>query len=311
MASFVKRDFAILSSQFDMQSRFYSGALRGIPDRIAIYLGTRNSDFTFSWFAYLQAYWAVRFSKRYGKKSVVVLGGFDVCEEEDPHLADRLPSIRFLMANADCLLAVSERVKHKALKILPEARVSVIYHGFDSNAYAIGAKEPIVTTIGYVRQGNLERKGLKVFVKVAGVLPELKFVLVGEWLDDSIQSLKSIAPSNVTFTGFLPNPALSDLLARTSVYVQASTHEGFGCSLAEAMLSGCTPVVSNRGAIPEVVGDTGFYVDPTDERSVARGIQDAMSHPEQGAAARRRISNLFPLERRRELLLKAVEEVLE
>ncbi len=310
MASFVKKDYEILQSRFEMRRRFYRGALHALPDRAAIYVGTRQSAFTFSWFAYLQAYWAVEYSKRLAKKSLVVLGGFDVCADEDPHLPDRLDSVRFILRNADGLLAVSERVRQQALEIEPKAQISLVYPGFDSARYSVGSKEPIVTTIGYVRRGNLERKGLKVFVEAAARLPRFRFFLVGEWLDDSIQHLRSIATPNVSFTGFLPEPDLIDLLRRTSVYVQASVHEGFGCSLAEAMLSGCVPVVSDRGAIPEVVGDTGTYIDPRDPESVAHGVDESMARVATGASARERIATLFPLERRRKLLLGAVEEVL-
>ncbi len=250
MASFVKKDYEILESRFEMSRRFYRGALGALPDRAAL-------------------------------------------------------------RNADGLLAVSERVRQQALEIEPKAQISLVYPGFDSEKYSVGSKEPIVTTIGYVRRGNLERKGLKVFVEAAARLPRFKFFLVGEWLDDSIQRLKSIAPPNVSFTGFLPEPDLINLLSRTSVYVQASMHEGFGCSLAEAMLSGCVPVVSDRGAIPEVVGDTGTYIDPRDPGSVAHGVDEAMARVATGPSARDRIATLFPLERRRKLLLRAVEELQE
>src|SRR5438093_13281517 len=123
--------------------------------------------------------------------------------------------------------------------------------------------------------------------------------------------MKSIASPNVTFTGFLSDERLLDLLRKTSVYVQASTHEGFGCSLAEAMLCGCAPVVSDRGAIPEVVGDAGIYVEPHNPRSIGEGIRFAASQPVLGVRARERIVDLFPLEARRKALLATVAEMLE
>lgn len=309
MASFVRKDYEILSSRFRMNRHFYRGSWHALPDRAAIYLGTRRADFTFSWFAYLQAYWAIRYSQALAKKSVVVLGGFDVCRDEDPHLSERLASIRYILRHSSVLLAVSERVRQQALEIEPSARIQLIYHGFDADAYSVGLKEPIATTVGYVRRGNLERKGLEVFVRAAARLPTMKFFLVGAWLDDSIEYLKSIASPNVTFTGFLSDERLLDLLRKTSVYVQASTHEGFGCSLAEAMLCGCVPVVSDRGAIPEVVGDSGIYVSPLEAETVAKGIREATLVTTLGARARNRVATLFPLEHRRRQLLESVEDM--
>ena len=310
MASFVRKDYEILSSRFKMYRRFYRGNLHAIPDRVAIFRGIRRTDFNCSWFGYLQAYWALQYSRKLGKRSVVILGGFDVCEEEDPRLTDRLFTVQFILRNADCLIACSERVRRKALAIEPKARISLIYHGFDPNQYTPGSKQPSVVTIGYVRQPNLVRKGLEVFVRAAARLPNIRFFLVGAWVDQSIGYLRSIATPNVRFTGQLPDGELVKLLQSAAVYVQASSHEGFGCSLAEAMLAECVPVVSDRGAIPEVVGETGVYVDPTDEKDVARGIAEALNSPSRGGPARNRIATSFPLDRRRIQLLQAIEDVL-
>ena len=92
------------------------------------------------------------------------------------------------------------------------------------------------------------------------------------------------------------------------VYVQASLHEAFGCSLAEAMLCECIPVVSRNGAIPEVVGDTGVYFDKLDPGEVAKGIIKALSMSSAyEKKARERIINEYPLEKRKILLLNTLE----
>jgi len=88
----------------------------------------------------------------------------------------------------------------------------------------------------------------------------------------------------------------------------ASHHESFGCSLAEAMLCECVPVVSQRTAIPEVVGDCGFYVDELTPEAVSVAIRKALDC-DLGKNARRRIEKLFPLEKRRSELLKALDKL--
>src|SRR5207249_5213140 len=118
-------------------------------------------------------------------------------------------------------------------------------------------------TVGNVWRENLLRKGLLPFVQASRFLPDVRFVLAGAWKDNSIEELRKAAGPNVEFLGFVPDERLAELYEQASVYVQASLHEGFGMSLAEAMAAGCVPVASRCGALPEVVGDAGVYFSDT------------------------------------------------
>ena len=93
---------------------------------------------------------------------------------------------------------------------------------------------------------------------------------------------------------------------KAKVYVQVSAHEGFGMSLAEAMLHQCVPVVTNRGALPEVVGDTGFYVPFNDKEATAEGIKKALKS-DKGILARKRIEDRFSLTKRDAAISEVVE----
>ena len=283
-----------------------------MPDILRILWGVLTSDFSFSWFGYHQAYWAVRFSQLLGRRSIVVLGGFDVCEEEDPHFHRRIAELQYILRNASCLLAVSRRVQAKAEALVEgRGKIPVVYHGFDSVRFRPATpKLAMAVTVAYLDENSVRRKGIETFVRAARFLPDVEFVVVGESLDGSGERLKAIATPNVRFTGKLPEADLIRVLQQTAVYVQASLHEAFGCSLAEAMLCGCAPVVSDRGSIPEVVGDCGIYVDPVRPEEVARGIRAAIENPALGSLARERVRNLFPLEERRVRMLSTLEDLL-
>lgn len=277
-----------------------------------IFWGVLTSHFNFSWFAYTQAYWAVKFSRYLGRKSVVVLGGFDVCEEEDIHLDRRMNQVRFILENANVLLAVSRRVQDKAAgKAAFQRPTHLVYHGFDGERYvSAGPKENRVLTVGFISRENARRKGIDTFVRASRFLPQTQFRVVGKAIDGSIDHLRNEASPNVTFTGEIPDAQLVREMQKASVYVQASLHEGFGCSLAEAMLCECVPVVTDRGALREVVGSTGVYVEPENPQGLATGIQEGLARPELGKLARRRVLELFPLGKRRERLLSEVADVL-
>jgi glycosyltransferase involved in cell wall biosynthesis len=133
-------------------------------------------------------------------------------------------------------------------------------------------------------------------------------VLIGQFADHSIDHLRSIASKNVRFTGALPENELIRYYQDAKVYVQASTHEAFAVSLAEAMACECVPVVTDKGAIPEVVGGTGIYVAYGDPAATADGIEQALES-DKGSAARQRIKNMFTIDERQKALLKVMHEL--
>ena len=119
-------------------------------------------------------------------------------------------------------------------------------------------------TVGAVYDVNLLRKGHGPFCEAAATMPDVEWVLAGAWWDDTGSELQAKAPGESAVTGYLSDDDLDALFRRAGVYVQASLHEGFGMSLAEAMLAGAVPVVTAAGALPEVVGDTGVVIERGD-----------------------------------------------
>ncbi len=93
--------------------------------------------------------------------------------------------------------------------------------------------------------------------------------------------------------------------------MQASRHEAFGLSLAEGMLCGAVPVVTDAGALPEVVGDTGVVIGSPDPGDIAAGIRRALAlGPEAGRSAQDRVGSRFTIDQRRALLHGVIEPFL-
>jgi glycosyltransferase involved in cell wall biosynthesis len=173
-------------------------------------------------------------------------------------------------------------------------------------------RERLVLTVGQVWRENFLRKGLKPFVEAAKFLPDMQFIHVGKWVDDSIDDLRAIATSNVQFAGFVADNDLALLCQRAWVYVQASLHEGFGMSLAEAMSAGCIPVATRAGSLPEVVGDCGVYARSNSPEDVAAAIREAFERDgAQRQQIRDRILTEFSIERRRQALQALVQSLID
>ena len=315
--TFVKLDREFLSTSFELHD-FY--VARKFPVKFIHYLSKiRKADVLFCWFASWNSFWALLIARIFRKPSILVIGGYDVANLPIADYGHQRGGLkkwvsRWAMDLANILIPFS---KYSQLEAEENAGIhadgmKVVYIGVPDMLGSLSkeARERMALTVGKVEWANLKRKGLEPFVRAAAYLPDVKFVVVGAWADDSIEYLRSVASPNVVFTGRVSDEELLDYYRRASVYVQASLHEGFGLSVAEAMLAGCIPVVTKAGSLPEVVGDCGIYCVSSEPSEVAKAIDIALhSSPLIRAQARERILSQFPMEKRKKLLEQAVWSV--
>ena len=82
----------------------------------------------------------------------------------------------------------------------------------------------------------------------------------------------------VVIEGYVSTERRAELYAGAGVLVLPSLDEGFGLPALEAMALGIPVVASNVGALPEVVGDAGILVDPTDVRGLADALESVATN---------------------------------
>ncbi len=70
-----------------------------------------------------------------------------------------------------------------------------------------------------------------------------------------------------------------------------------------------SPWLPIKGSLPEVVGDTGFYVPYGDAEATAEAIEKALNS-DKGKEARQRIRKMLPLEKLERELVSEIEELL-
>ncbi len=318
-STFTERDREALRQNYRVREiiisnyRGRAGLKRSLSITFETLRGVLWADLTYSWFAHNHSYLATRLANLLGKKTLVVIGGYEVAREPeigygaqlDPKLAKR---VNYIIQNADHILAVSEFNRQEILEVSERRHVAVVYNGIDCAEFSPGeGKEDLVITVCQISRGNILLKGLDTFLDAARRLPDLRFVIIGRVLDGSIKDLKRDAPQNVEY---VQSPSLDELLQwyrRAKVYCQLSYRESFGVALAEAMSCECVPVVTDRGALPEVVGDTGFVVPYGDADATAAAIAKALQS-DGGRAARIRVQREFSLEERRQKIQEIIEE---
>lgn len=80
--------------------------------------------------------------------------------------------------------------------------------------------------------------------------------------------------NKVRFLGYVEEADLPGLYTGAEVFVFPSLYEGFGLPPLEAMACGTPVVTSNAASLPEVVGDAGVMVGPTDTEALAAALAE-------------------------------------
>ncbi len=274
----------------------------------------RKHDVGFAWFAGLHAFLMVLFGKVLRKKTVIVCGGYDVARV--PEIGYGLPlhpvlkhAARYALSNADLVLSISRSSQRELYDFANPKRHEMVYcctKGVEARR-ATERKNQVIT-VGLISRESSARKGHLEFVRVARMFPDVPFLHVGKAKDRTIEKLRAIAPANVRYLGYLPGEQYSRTLSESKVYLQLSKHEGFGVSVMESMLHGCTPIVSNAGSLPEIVGDAGIVMDTSDPQEVADKIRWVFENIEYNEKAVARALE-FSSERRAAKLIRLIQEL--
>jgi len=307
-STFVKRDYEILQKNFNVTVIEPPSTKQGwikYPHKIKTVIG--KSDVSLGWFAGWHTLPMVYYSRKNKKKSVVIVGGYDATYIPEmkygafTNTKERIPA-KYTLTKADLLLPVSNFTKKEILQQVNPKKIKVIYNAIDTNIFKQkGKKMDYIVSIG----NNIKLKGLDTFIKVSRHFPDVKFVVIGT----ESKELQKINP-DVILTGKISHNEVLSWLQKAKVYCQLSYMESFGVAIAEAMACECIPVVTKRGGIPEVVGDTGFYVTFGNEKEIADAIQKALNSSEKkGAKARERIIKNFSIKKREEELIHLIKRL--
>jgi glycosyltransferase involved in cell wall biosynthesis len=205
--------------------------------------------------------------------------------------------------SADRILVGAEYTRRDVVEYLDVSprRVEVVPHGVDARftprqtdplrlAHRFGIPPgPFVLWVGTLEPRKNLASLLRAFALVRRRAPETSLVLVGEWglADAEVERDLDQLGRSVIRPGFVTDEELSILYSATTCFVFPSLYEGFGLPPLEAMACGAPVIASDRSSMPEVVGDGGLLVDPTDTDALADAIESVVLSPERAAELRR------------------------
>lgn len=268
----------------------------------------------------------VWFAKTFGKKCTIQAGGTDCINMPEIGYGNfRKKWLRkatvYSFKNCSMILPVAKALvkqeysfdpqinpKQGLLNLIPGLRtpIQVIPNGFDTDFWKNLGEERNTLSFISVATGtsNPSRtmvKGYDLIEKLAKAHPNWEFTLVG---DSNYVSTNS----NVKVLGKMNPSELLKLYNSHQFYLQLSTSEGFPNALGEAMASGCVPIGSAVGAIPEIIGDSGIILTKKDLTLLESQIIELINQDlaDFSKKASQRILTLFNFEERKKALLKAL-----
>ncbi len=309
----VLRDFKILKKHFDSKYLYFPNIKKTPVDLLktffSLIINVYRVDVCFVRFADFRAYLVILFSKLFHRKTAVAIGGYEVAKELQYNYGALLNKggekrIKYILENADIIIANSEFSKNEIIRLVPDKNVHKIYHGIDKIA-EFPNKEDLIVTIGNSYEYKHLLKGIDTFVRAAKKL-SIRAVVIGDYEKSIYEKLRTIYPE-IEMTGYLSQKEIQEILKRAKVYCQLSYRESFGVALLEAMSAGCVPVVTNKAALPEVVGDVGFYTEFGDATKTADAIKKALNS-DQSNAVINRVNEMFTLKKREERLIKLLKD---
>ncbi len=156
------------------------------------------------------------------------------------------------------------------------AKEEVIHNGYDSTKFnilpATRLPHSFLTVAANLETETFKQlKGIDLIIWASKQFPNYTFTIIGG------KSAKfHNKPDNLILLDFVKNEELPKLYNSYAFYLQLSMSEGFPNALCEAMLCGCIPIVSNVGAMPKIVGNTGFILKRKDNQLFHELISQAI-----------------------------------
>lgn len=188
------------------------------------------------------------------------------------------------------------------------ARVTVIPLGIDQDVFKSRAHVPRdPNQLISAASADVPLKGQRYLVEAYANLlksrPQLKLTVIGKPREGPTKALaEQLGVSDkINYIHGLTHEEMGEAYCSAAIAVTPSLYEGFGFPAAEAMASGTPVVVTDGGALPEVVGDAGMIVPKADANALANAIDtlldDDARRADLGRRGQLRASELYHWDR--------------
>jgi len=181
------------------------------------------------------------------------------------------------------ILVPSEYVRQNLLSHfhLPGDRVVVIPAGVDTDRFRkvvpAGGSGRYILFVGTLEPRKNLATLLEAWKQIEKFHPKVSLILAGTAGHVFSPVLLPQNIDRVRLTGYVPEEDLPALYSGAEVFVFPSFDEGFGLPVLEAMACGTPVVVSRCGALPEVAGEAGLFIDPHNPAELAEVLNECLA----------------------------------
>ncbi len=243
-STFVLQDIETLGERYDVTSLLVSSPRR-IPAGLREVV---RADVVLCWFGSARYMPYVALARLLRKPVVVIAGGYDVAAEPSIDYGNMRPGVlrvlgRLLFRLATVTVAFSESSRRE-LEFnagIPRDRSRLNVLGFEvdrpPDTIDFREKQSTVVAVGVIDATTVHRKGLLTIARMSRLIPDVSVKFVGRAEPAARAELEAASGPNVSFAGFASAAELESIYRSAAVYAQPSVHEGFGCTVAEAMLT--------------------------------------------------------------------------
>jgi glycosyltransferase involved in cell wall biosynthesis len=217
---------------------------------------------------------------------------------------------------ADYYIAISRKIKDVMVADgVAAERIFVVHSGVDLQRFAgvsgdylitefdLTPGEKVVINVAHLAGHKGQQFLVRAIPQVVKKIPGARFFIVGK--GELLAELKELATSlgvnrELVFTGFRSDVGAFYKIA--DLFAMSSVQEGLGTAVLDALAEGKAVVATDCGGIPEIIrdGETGRLVEPANPEALARGIIDALRHPESSRkmadSGRALVQNQFSIE---------------
>jgi glycosyltransferase involved in cell wall biosynthesis len=192
---------------------------------------------------------------------------------------------RAAIFRADQIICISESTRYDLLRLydLDPKRVAVTHLGFDSailpqshleTSHGKGGR-PYLLYVG-MRGAYKNFHGLLSAVASSPLLKREFDVLAfggGPLKTKESEAIRALGLEGRVRQTDGSDEALAIAYRNATAFIYPSLYEGFGLPPLEAMYHSCPVVASNTSSMPEVIGEAGALVDPTNHEAMAAAIE--------------------------------------